>query len=269
MSNKAFSFITIPESKPSQKKTRVTSLIDKGLGLNALKDLLETSGEYISMIKLAFGTSRLYNKEFLQEKIQLIKKHSILACPGGTFLEICTLQNKVDLFFKECKELGFNAVEISDGAITLNERKEFLISSAKSLDFTVFSEIGKKDPEEDALISLEQRIDSIKRELDAGSSKVIIEARESGNLGIFDSKKEVKPDMLNKILSEVNIEDLIFEAPHKDQQIWFIENFGSDINLGNINPNDVLSLESLRTGIRGDTTFLFHKNEMSTHDNSL
>lgn len=251
----SFDFIKLPQDRTQKsRKTGLTSVIDKGLDLHSTSQWLSLAADYIDVVKLGFGTARLYPDDILQAKIKLLKDANIHVCPGGTFFEIAFAQNVVDEYFKECKRIGFNCIEISDGVIPItNADKLALIKTAKKLGFTVFSEVGRKDTVADQALSIEQRIKEINEQLAAGAWKIILEARESGNLGIYSHDTSVKTDDFNKLIQATNQEDLIFEAPHKHQQVWLIQQLGHTVNLANLAPHDVISLESLRLSLRADT----------------
>ena len=251
----AFDFIKTPEliSKPRQKM--LTALIDKGLNLAETENLLTTARDYIDIVKLGFGTAKLYPMDQLKKKINLLKEHGIIVYPGGTFFEIAYLQNTVTQYIHQCQELGFNAIEISDGvrAIPLIERLKW-IEVAKENNFTVLLEVGRKEAEEDAAMDIATRIVEAQQAIAAGAWKVILEARETGNVGLFDQAGQIKVDEVQTLINAVDANHVIFEAPQKHQQVWFIKNIGYDVNLGNINSNDIYSLTSLRLGLRADTT---------------
>ncbi|WP_027340591.1 phosphosulfolactate synthase [Halonatronum saccharophilum] len=240
------------EEKP--RRNGLTMVIDKGLGLNQTKDLLEVGAEYIEFLKLSFGTSALYPDDLLREKIELVKSYGIDIYPGGTFLEVAIVQNKFEEYLKRAKDLGFTAVEVSDGTINLTSNlRSMIIKKAKSMGFKVLSEIGKKDGKSEFKVS--QMIKQLKRDLSDGAYKVIIEARESGKgVSIYDEEGKADEFKLKKILLEApHPMDIIWEAPLKKQQVYFIEMLGNNVNLGNINVEEILALESLRNGLRGDT----------------
>ncbi|MCP2520198.1 phosphosulfolactate synthase [Candidatus Aminicenantes bacterium AC-335-A11] len=254
---KAWENIIEPPIKGRTKKPRengITMVIDKGLGLNEIKDLILTAGDYIDIIKLTFGTSAFYEKELLKEKNKLITEAGIDVMPGGTFLEVAVWKNVYDRFLERARELGFTMIEVSDGTIKmdLDKRKE-IIKRAIDEGFKVVSEVGKKDPSEKIPVSLMQNV--IFNDLESGAFKVIVEAREAGKgVGIYDNEGKIKEDEINNIISGIkDINYLIWEAPQKNQQRYLILRFGPNVNLGNIPPEEVLALEALRQGLRGDT----------------
>ena len=245
---------------PGESRTKkprnmgITMVIDKGLGLRSLEDLIQVSGEYIDVIKLTFGTSALYDKNLLKKKNKMITSANIDVMPGGTFLEVAVWQGVLDKYLERAKDLEFSAIEVSDGTIEMDRatRKDVIKKSLKS-GFKVITEVGKKDPKEVLPLRLTQQL--IREDMENGAFKVIIEAREVGKgVGVFDSEGKIKMDEVENIVS--GIEDancLIWEAPLKNQQQDFILRFGPNVNLGNIPPEEVLALEALRQGFRGDT----------------
>jgi phosphosulfolactate synthase len=239
-------------SKPRQ--TGITMVIDKGLGIRRLEDLVETCGEFVDVIKLTFGTSAFYDEALLKRKNEMITASNIDVMPGGTFLEVAIWQKSIDKYLDRAKDLKFSAIEISDGTIEMDSqtRKDTI---KKSLDkgFKVITEVGKKDPKEVLPISLIHQL--IEEDMQNGAFKVIIEAREAGKgVGIFDAEGKVKDEEIDNIIAGVKDTDcLIWEAPLKNQQQALILRLGLNVNLGNIPPEEVLALEALRQGVRGDT----------------
>lgn len=239
------------------KKPRVnglTMVMDKGLGLRDTLEMLSVSAEFIDYVKLAFGTPALYGSELLKSKIKAVRKHDIHVYPGGTFLEIAVIQNKVDVFLGRAQELGFSAIEVSDGTISMSPDLRYkIIKEAASMGFHVLTEVGKKDPGSN--IRIREMVEQVKTDLEAGANKVILEARESGkNIGVFDTKGEILKDRFGEIISGIyELTRLIWEAPLKNQQQELILKFGPNVNLGNIAPSEVLALEALRVGLRSDT----------------
>lgn len=248
--------IEAPESSRSSKprSTGITMVIDKGLGLNQVDDFVATAGDYVDVVKLTFGTSAFYNFGLLQEKIRRLKAGGILVMPGGTFLEVAVWRDVVEPYLTRARELGFTAIEVSDGTIEIPlDRRREVIRQCLDWGFTVITEVGKKDPREAP--SLSELIDTARHDIANGAFKVIVEAREAGRgVGIFDQQGKTKPEEMEKIASGVGDPDLlIWEAPLKNQQQDLILRFGPNVNLGNIPPEEVLALEALRQGLRGDT----------------
>ncbi|HIE51022.1 MAG TPA: phosphosulfolactate synthase [Armatimonadetes bacterium] len=247
---------TMPLKGRSQKP-RVegfTMVIDKGLGLRATKDLLEMAAEWIDDIKLTFGTSAFYSEEILKRKIDLIRNAGVEVMPGGTFLEVAIWQGVYDGFLRRAKDLGFTMIEVSDGTIQMDaQTRARAIGKALDAGFRVISEVGKKDPAEK--VPLAQLHEQIAADLANGAFKVIVEAREAGKgVGIYDEEGRIKEEEVEAIVSGVADPNcLLWEAPLKSQQQQLILRFGPNVNLGNIPPEDVLALEALRQGLRGDT----------------
>jgi phosphosulfolactate synthase len=239
-------------SKP--RTAGLTMVIDKGMGLNQIRDLIQTSGEYIDILKLTFGTSAFYEKEFFKEKMNTLTSAFIDVMPGGTFLEVALWKGDEEKYLERAKELGFTAIEISDGTIDLElAARRKIIHKALERGFKVITEVGKKDPKEILPIAFVHKL--IKEDLQNGAFKVIIEAREAGRgVGIFDSDGKIKQDEVDNIIAGVeDVNQLLWEAPIKNQQQELIIRFGPEVNLGNIPPDEVLALEALRQGVRGDT----------------
>ena len=245
-----------PSGKRQAKpRTRgITMVIDKGLGLHAFTDLLVTSGEYIDIVKFGFGTAPLYPLPIIRAKIKLANEQGITVIPGGTLLEAAVKQDSVQGFFRQVQSLGFTGVEISDGTIELSRSlRSDLIRKAASLGLRVFTEYGKK--------LFGSRIDvydfAKTAELDwaCGAEYVTVEARESGKgVGLFDEHGSFRDGDLSHIQSIVpNLDCVIWEAPLKDQQVSLIHTFGPDVHLGNIPTQDVITLETMRRGLRSDT----------------
>jgi phosphosulfolactate synthase len=251
---KAFGVLSILKREEKPRDVGLTMVLDKGLGHNAARDLM-VAADYIDIIKFGWGTPMLYSEEALKEKIRVYKDHGILVSNGGTLLEIAYNEDKTDEFLECTHKMDFDLIEISDGSIDIKrpERKR-LIEKALNMGFKVFTEVGKKEPKEDAKITIEERIDIARSDLDAGSDRVIIEAREGGrSIGIYDDEGDVKEKMARRLVDEIGLDKILFEAPDKSQQVYLILNFGRDVNLGNIKPEDVIPLETLRRGLRGDT----------------
>jgi phosphosulfolactate synthase len=236
------------------RTTGKTMVIDKGLGLHAFEDLLESSGEHIDMLKIGFGTSVLYPPTILQEKIRLAQAHNICILPGGTFLEAAVNENVIFSFFETIKFLGFTGIEVSDGTIELQRQlRNELIALGVESGFTVITEYGKKL--EGSVIEIEDLQDTVHQDIECGSSLVTIEGRESGvGVGIYDRNGACNDQDIHKVIEAVKDPSMImWETPLKNQQVHFIKTLGADTNLGNIAPEDIMSVESLRRGLRSDT----------------
>lgn len=238
-------------SKP--RTLGLTMVLDKGMGIGETRDLLEMAGEHIDFLKLSFGTSALYSAHVLQKKIEMVRSFHVDIYPGGTFLEVALLQNKLEPFMERAKELGFNCMEISDGTIELDgDLRKRAIRTAVSMGFKVLTEVGKKDAHE--VFIAEEMVRLMNEDLDNGAERVIIEARESGTVGIFDAKGDANDRSMEIILRGAPTPDvIIWEAPLKKQQVHLIKLLGNNVNLGNIPSDEILAVEALRNGLRGDT----------------
>ena len=230
-------------------------VLDKGLGLETAQSLMDISGEYVDYLKFGWGTSIVHEQDIIKSKVEMYKAHDITPYTGGTLFELAYMQDKLEDFFSEAHNLGFPAIEISDGSTSIShDEKVGCIEKAKAEGFEVLSEVGKKDPNLDKELTLDERIGYMQDELDAGSSLVIVEAREGGkNIGIFDKSGQAKEDEIDYILDNFDGNKILWEAPNKDQQVFFILKLGNTVNLGNISSDDITSLETLRRGLRGDT----------------
>jgi phosphosulfolactate synthase len=225
----------------------LTHVIDKGLGPRGWEDVLETSGDYIDIVKLGWGTA--YVTPNLKRKLEVLREKPVVI--GGTFLEAVIAQGKVDEYKEWLQQLGLTHVEISDGVIDLERERKLELIADFARDFTVLSEVGSKDSE--IVFAPYQWVEWIKEELAAGAWKVITEGREGGTAGIYRPTGEMRTGLVDEIVHEIAVDSLLFEAPSKAAQAWFIKHFGPGVNLGNIPPDEVIPLETLRRGLRGDT----------------
>jgi 2-phosphosulfolactate phosphatase len=230
-------------------------VLDKHLGWYAAQDLVNTAGAYIDIIKLGWGSAMLYPAEVLQKKIALYRDAGIKVCTGGTFMELAYEKQQVSTMLTEAKKLGFDAVEVSNGIHPkLNQTvKRDLIEQVAAAGFYTLSEVGKKMSEEDKAMSYDQRVKEVLSDLEAGAAKVIMESRESGSVGIFDQYGKVNTELAYRLFQRIDPNSIIWEAPKKEQQVWLLHQLGQDANIGNVAPEEAMSLESLRLGIRGDT----------------
>ena len=250
---KSFNFLLKErEEKPRQKG--ITMVLDKGLGLETAESLMNISGDYVDYLKFGWGTSIVHEQDIIKDKVAMYKSHNITPYTGGTLFELAYMNDKLEEFFQEAHDLGFEAIEVSDGSTTISHDKKLeCIESAKKDGFEVLSEVGKKDPGLDKELSLDERIEYMQNELEAGSSLIIVEAREGGkNIGIYDKAGNAKEE-IDYILDNFDGNKILWEAPNKDQQVFFILKLGNDVNLGNVSTDDITSLETLRRGLRGDT----------------
>ena len=243
----------LPERSCKPRENGLVMVMDKGLCIQEAENLIAASGELIDFVKLGFGTSVV--TPGVKEKIRLYQKADIRVFLGGTLFEAFVIRDMFDSYRHFIEKMGLDSVEISDGSMSMEHDKKCEYISTLAKDYTVLSEVGSK--ESGILIAPNRWIEMMKAELDAGSYKVIGEARESGNVGIYRPTGKAHVTLINKILSKVDQDKIIWEAPLKSQQVWFINHFGANVNLGNIAPTEVIPLETLRLGLRGDTFFSF------------
>ena len=232
--------------------------IDKGLSLRQVEDFLEVSSEFVDIVKLGWGTSVVTPQ--LKAKLDLYRKHGIPTYFGGTLMEIFYIRGQIDEYRRILEEYEMEYLEISNGSVDIDLKTKCDLISSFAKDFTVLSEVGSKTSGK--IIAPYQWVEMMQRELDAGSWKVIAEARESGTVGMFHSDGEIRSDLIEEILHDISGEKILWEAPQKSQQVWFIDLLGSNVNLGNIPPQETLPLETLRLGLRGDTFFSFLPEEV-------
>ena len=225
----------------------LTHVIDKGLGPRAWEDVLETAGPYIDLVKLGWGTAAVTPN--LQRKLEVLHEKTVVL--GGTLFEVVYAKGRLDDYKRWLGELGLTHVEISDGTIDIPRDRKLELIADFARDFTVLSEVGSKDA--DVVFAPYQWVEWIKEELEAGAWKVVTESRESGTAGIFRPTGEMRTGLVDEIAHSIDFHDLIWEAPTKSSQAWFIRHFGPEVNLGNIPPEEVIPLETLRLGLRGDT----------------
>ncbi|MBX2974302.1 MAG: phosphosulfolactate synthase [Flavobacteriales bacterium] len=249
----------IPARSAKPREEGVTMVMDKGLSVRQAQDLIDASGHLIDLIKLGFGTSFVTPK--LKEKIELYQKADIRVYLGGTLFEAFVARGQYKDYKKLVDSLGLDTVEVSDGSINMppKEKCKYITDLAK--EHRVLSEVGSK--ESGILISPAKWVSMMRTELDAGSWKVIAEARESGTVGIYRPSGHAHTTLVNRILSKIPGKDILWEAPIKSQQVWFIKQLGVNVNLGNIAPEEVIPLETLRLGLRGDTFFQYLPEEVA------
>lgn len=239
----------IPKRPAKPRSNGLTMIMDKGLSLNEAENMIVLKSELTDIVKLGFGTSLL--TRYIDKKISLYREAGIDVYTGGTLFEAFIVRNQLDDFYRLMDKLKLEMVEVSDGCIQMEHEKKCELIHKLSKDFKVISEIGSKD--ESLTIEDDKWVSYMKKELEAGSWKVIAEAREGGNVGMFETDGEIKEQLIKKITKEIDESNILWEAPLKKQQVWFINELGANVNLGNISPNSIISLECLRLGLRGDT----------------
>ncbi|SDK70081.1 phosphosulfolactate synthase [Catalinimonas alkaloidigena] len=246
----------IPERVVKPRDYGLTMAMDKGLSVREVEDLISTSSDYIDIVKLGWATS--YVTPNLDQKLKVYRDAGIPVYFGGTLFEAFIIRNQFDDYRRALDRFGMELAEVSDGSIDLphDEKCEYIRQLAQQV--TVLSEVGSKDVEK--IIPPYKWIGLMQTELDAGAWKVIGEARESGNVGLFRSSGEVRSGLVEEILTKIPFEKIIWEAPQKEQQVWFVKLLGANVNLGNISPHEVIPLETVRLGLRGDTFSHFLNN---------
>jgi phosphosulfolactate synthase len=242
-------FLDIPERSVKPRERGLTHVIDRGLSVAQVDGLLEVAGASVDVVKLGWGTAVVSAN--LRPKLERYAAHGVPVVLGGTLTELAIRQRRVDGLVAWLRELGLRHVEVSDGTIALDPQVKVELIRRLAGEFTVLAEVGSKDI--DFIMAPYVWVEQIERDLQAGAWKVIAEARESGTAGIYRADGEVRTGLIDEIAHAVDTERLIFEAPRRAQQVWFLERFGSECNLGNIAADDVLSLETLRLGLRADT----------------
>jgi len=245
----AADFLSLPGRPPKPRQVGITHVIDKGLPLREVEGVLDSAADSIDIVKLGWGTA--YVTRRLREKIRLYESAGIPVVLGGTFWEVCVVQQKLDEWRRWVTDLGLRHVEVSDGTISIPHDVKLEHISALAQDFVVLSEVGSKDMQ--TVIAPYRWVELIDAELRAGAWKVITEARETGTAGIFRPDGEVRMGLIDEVVHHIDPNRLLFEAPQKSQQVWFIRKFGPNVNLGNIPSDEVIPLETLRLGLRADT----------------
>jgi phosphosulfolactate synthase len=241
--------LDLPDRSAKPRQEGVTHVLDRGLSLTEVDGLIEVAGDFVDLVKLGWGTALATGN--LEPKLDSYRRHGIPVVFGGTLTELAIAQERLDRLVAWLHALKLEHIEISDGTITLAHERKLELIERLAKEFVVLSEVGSKD---DTRIMAPYRwVELIQKELAAGAWKVIAEARESGNVGIFRHDGEVRMGLIDEIVHAIAPEQVLFEAPRKDQQVWFVRRFGPDVNLGNIAPEEVLSLETIRLGLRADT----------------
>lgn len=228
-------------------------VMDKGLSIREAEDFVQVGSEYVDLVKLGFGTSLL--TPGVKQKIDIYHQAGIRVYLGGTLFEAYIIRDMYDEYVDLLHRAGLTMVEVSDGSYEMDHDVKLDYIRRLSREFTVISEVGSKKTS--VVYKPEQWVEMMKSELEAGSVKVIAEARESGTIGIYNDDGTVNKELVNAISKKVGFGNVLWEAPLKSQQAWFIANFGANVNLGNIAPNEIIALESLRVGLRSDTFFRF------------
>jgi phosphosulfolactate synthase len=239
----------IPYRTSKPRNTGYTMIMDKGLSIREVEDMIDISGDFIDIVKLGWATS--YVTKNLKEKLAVYKSAGLPVYLGGTLFEAFIVRNQFSDYQKVLDQFGLEYAEVSDGSIEMNHDEKCGYISTLAKQVTVLSEVGSKDAAK--IIPPYKWIEQMQTELDAGAWKVIGEARESGNVGLFRDSGEVRQGLVEEILTQIPKDKIIWEAPQKSQQVWFIKLCGTNVNLGNIATNEIIPLETIRLGLRGDT----------------
>jgi phosphosulfolactate synthase len=247
-------FLDLPERPPKPRQEGVTHVIDTGLSAFEAEGLMSMAAEYVDLVRLGWGSA--YVTRDVRRKIDCYRSAGVPAALGGTLTELAWLHGRVDELASWLDELGIEHIEVSSGTLEIpaEEKLEMIRSLAER--FMVYAEVGEKDP--NALLAPYRWVQLIRDALEAGAAQVICEGRATGDTGLYRPNGEPREGLIDEIVHEVSSGKLIFEAPQKHQQVWFIKHFGPAVNLGNVMPADVISLETLRVGLRADTLKLFH-----------
>lgn len=248
-----FMLSQMPERTAKPRNSGLTMVMDKGLSIQEVHNFISVSGPYVDIVKLGFGTS--FVTPGLRQKIEVYQSYNIPIYFGGTLFEAFLIRNQFDDYISVCKDYGIHYVEVSDGSISIPHAEKCGYIEKLTQHATVLSEVGSKDATH--IIPPYKWIEQMRAELEAGSSYVIAEAREAGNVGIYRGSGEVREGLVQEILTQIPAEKIIWEAPQKAQQLYFLELIGCNVNLGNIAPNEVIPLEAMRVGLRGDTFELY------------
>ncbi|HZU61707.1 MAG TPA: phosphosulfolactate synthase [Solirubrobacteraceae bacterium] len=242
--------LDLPHRSSKPREQGITHVLDRGLSLAQVDDLMEVAGEYVDLVKLGWGTALATGN--LQPKLERYRERGVPVVLGGSLTELAIAQGRLDRLVAWVRELGLSHFEISDGTINLEHEQKLDLIRQLAAEFTVLSEVGSKD-DTGAITPPYLWVQQMRDELAAGAWKVIAEGRESGSAGIFRPNGEVREGLIDEIVHDIDPTTILFDAPRKDQQVWFVRRFGPDVNLGNIPAVEVLPLETLRLGLRSDT----------------
>ncbi len=242
-------FLDVPARSPKPRTHGLTHVIDKGLNLREIEGLFDTAGEYVDVVKLGWGTS--YVTGNLEKKIALYRSLDTPVVCGGTLFEAVIGRGKLDEYRRWLVENRFSHVEVSDGTIDLPRERKLELIAELAEDFVVMSEVGSKDS--DVVYAPYQWVEWLREDLEAGAWKVITEGREEGTAGIYRRDGDMRTGLIDEIVHGIEVGDIVFEAPTKASQAWFVRKFGPEVNLGNIPPEEVIPLETLRLGLRAET----------------
>jgi phosphosulfolactate synthase len=248
-----FTLSQMPDRNQKPRDHGITMVMDKGLSIEETKNFLSIAEPYVDVVKLGFGTS--YVTPNLDKKLEVYRNANIPIYFGGTLFEAFLIRGQLEDYIRVCSEYGVGYMEVSDGSVDIDHKEKCKIIERLTHHGTVLSEVGSKDAAH--IIPPYKWIELMRAELNAGAKYVIAEAREAGNVGIYRGTGEVREGLVQEILTQIPAEKILWEAPQKSQQLYFIELVGANVNLGNIAPNEMIALEAMRIGLRGDTFDLF------------
>jgi len=256
-----FTLSQMPDRNKKPREHGITMVMDKGLSIEETKNFLSVAEPYVDVVKLGFGTS--YVTPNLDKKLEVYRNANIPIYFGGTLFEAFLIRGQLEDYISLCKDYGVGYMEVSDGSVDIDHKEKCRLIERLTQYGTVLSEVGSKDAAH--IIPPYKWIELMRAELNAGATYVIAEARESGNVGIYRGTGEVREGLVQEILTQIPAEKILWEAPQKSQQLYFIELVGVNVNLGNIAPNEMIALEAMRIGLRGDTFDLYlNKNKKET-----
>lgn len=244
-----YNITNLPEREPKPRNNGMTMVMDKGLSLREVEDFLQSAAAHTDIVKLGWATS--YVTPHLKEKLTLYREAKLPVYFGGTLFEAFIIRGKYDDYKRLLDQYQMEFAEVSDGSITIDHQEKCGYIADLGKLVTVISEVGSKDI--DTIYAPYKWVELMNAELQAGSWKVIAEAREGGNVGVYRGTGEVRQGLVDEILTQIPPEKIIWEAPQKAQQVWFIKLIGTNVNLGNIAPDEVIPLETIRLGLRSDT----------------
>jgi phosphosulfolactate synthase len=242
--------LELPHRSSKPRQQGITHVLDRGLSIAEVDGLVEVAGAFVDLVKLGWGTALATGN--LDAKLARYREHGIPVVLGGSLTELAIAQDRLESLISWVHELGLEYFEISDGTIALEHERKLELIARLARDFTVLSEVGSKD-DTGAITPPYLWVEQMRQELAAGAWKVIAEGRESGTAGIFRPNGEVREGLIDEIVHEIDSRSILFDAPRKDQQVWFVRRFGPDVNIGNVPVGEVLALETLRLGLRSDT----------------
>jgi phosphosulfolactate synthase len=248
------SFLDLPQRPSKPRDQGVTHVIDTGLSTVEAQGLMASASDYVDLVRLGWGSAYVTND--VQAKVSTYQEAGVPVMLGGTLTELSWLRGKIEGLTDWLDELGIQHVEVSSGTVSMPADEKLQLIETLAARYTVFAEVGEKDP--NALLAPYRWVQLIRDALAAGATKVICEGRATGDAGMYRPNGEPREGLIDEVLHELDSTRLIFEAPKKHQQVWFIEHLGPGVNLGNVLPHDVISLETLRLGLRADTLKLFH-----------